>query len=205
MKKRLPGYLFGFIVLLVGGWLVANPYEPLSVPMGESVYDGPRDDWQPTRTQIAEALQAARFSGEMEKLTLFSDLFKQRYREQSLPYHCRVVEQDGQIQIRLFCAGVMPRWYTARVARSLWEEARQHAGYAVPVTIYESNIFQDPRYIGRCYLPENGSGMEVQFIERSTYRIPRSGSPRWGRGDPSVNRNEGIFRPPVKSGSRSRF
>lgn len=205
MKKRLPGYLFGSIVLLVGGWLIANPYEPLSVPMGESVYYGPREDWSPTHTEITEALQAKRFSGKQEKLIAFSDLFKQRYREQGLPYHCRVVEQGGQLQIRLFCAGVMPRWYTARVARSLWEEARQHAGYPVPVLIYESNIFQDPRYIGRCYLPEKGGGLEVRFIEWSNDRIPRSAFPKSGKGDPSVSRNEDIFRPPVKSGSRSQF
>jgi hypothetical protein len=206
MKKRLSGYLLGSIGILVGGWFIANPYEALPVPMGESVYPVPTEQWAPTRAEIADYLQTSRFSGEMEKLEVFTGLFKKRYRDRSLPVHCRVVMlQDGQLQLRLFCAAVVPRWYTARIARSLWEEARHHLDHPVPVNIYESAIFRDPRYIGKCHLLENGTGMEVRFTEWSNDRIPRSESPESGRADPSVNRSEGIFRPPVKFGSRSRF
>lgn len=205
MKKRLTGYLLGGIVVLIVGWFIINPYEVVPVPLGESVYPGPDESWAPNRTEIARTLQAACFTDETEKLRAFSDLFKKRYREQSLPFYCRLVEQDGQPLFRLFCTGAMPRWYTARVARSLWEEIRYHTGRTVPVLIYESSIFQDPRYIGKCYVLESGKDIEVRFIEWSTDRIPRSASPKSGTADPSVNRNGGIFRLPVKSGFQSRF
>lgn len=205
MKKRLSGYLLGSIGILVGGWFIANPYESLPVPMGETVYPIPTEQWSPTPAEITESLQASRFPSEREKLEAFTRLFKKRYRDRNLPVHCSTVMQDGQLQLRLFCAAVVPRWYTARIARSLWEEAQQHVGHPVPVNIYESAIFQEPRYIGRCHVLENDTGMEVRFIEWSNDRIPRSASPESGRMDPSLNRNGGIFRLPAKSGSQSRF
>jgi len=105
-------------------------------------------------------------AGEPEqRLAQFAELFTRRYRQVDVPLRVRVLkDKEGKPYLRLGVAIIVPRWYVARTARTLWNEARTVMDEEVPIQIHETYIFGQSRWIGECVRVPQSSEILVRLV-----------------------------------------
>ncbi len=152
--------LIPYGILLLGvvgifGWLSREQARADEVLYSELYYTTPS----------LEGVSADLPSNPDERLEQFVRQFTARYRQIDVPLRVRVMkDSEGKPYLRLSVSMIVPRWYTARTARTLWQEARAVMGYELPVEIHETVIFGQSRWIGECVRTPDQDELLVRLI-----------------------------------------
>lgn len=117
---------------------------------------------EPSLRAIQQAI--ANIPEEHVRWETFARPFTEHYRENQIPIRVRAVpKMDGTLEMRLYSGVSLPRWYTARIARTLWQEANACLKAQAPIAIYETNVVGRSRLIGVCQQSGDGA-IEVQMV-----------------------------------------
>ncbi|MFN3690587.1 MAG: hypothetical protein ACK4UU_06660 [Fimbriimonadales bacterium] len=145
---RYTPYLSVLLVFLgLLGWIHHEQRRAERFLNEPTTYSDP--DW----ARLLPAIRAAvrRQPDDAAKLTTLAEQLTIAYRQQDVPLRFKVVHmEDGTLALRLNAGVVAPRWYTARAARTAYEETRRALGRAVPLFIYETYLVGRARRIGEC-------------------------------------------------------
>ncbi|MFQ3610731.1 MAG: hypothetical protein SNJ72_04460 [Fimbriimonadales bacterium] len=142
-------------VLSLFGWLSREQARADAILQSELNY--------PTPT--SEPLPAGLAADTKVRLEQLATHFTNRYRRLDVPLRVRVLKDKAEKPyLRLGVAVIIPRWYTARTAHALWQEARSVAGYEVPIHIHETYIFGQSRWIGECVRQPDDTEPLVRLI-----------------------------------------